>query len=127
MTISASAYVLCAGLDAYLTAMGLQGNIALEGNPIIKAMMAQFGIVAGMVLEKGIVLALAVAIAISAYRGIAKDADWVYVLALTRATKKWMQRKKRYWVAFVPLYLIALAQGLAALSWLYLLIAQDPH
>jgi len=32
-----------------------------------------------------------------------------------------MKRQKRRWVAFIPIYFVAAAQGIAATSWLVLM------
>ena len=64
---------------------------------------------------------LLISIAIVTFNGIEKKADWVYYLALTRITRNWMKRKKRYWVAFVPLYFVAISQGVAVAAWIYLM------
>ena len=116
-----SIYVLFALLDVYFTLRGVNGNITLEGNPVMRYMMVSFGLMGGLIVEKSLVLLVSLLVAIVAVIGIEKEADWVYKLALTRVTRNWMKRKKRYWVAFVPVYFVALAQGLAATSWVYLI------
>ena len=116
-----SIYVLFALLDVYFTLRGVNGNIALEGNPVMRYMMVSFGLRSGLIVEKSLVLFVSLLVAIVAVIGIEKEADWIYYLALTRVTRNWMKRKKRYWVAFVPVYFVALAQGLAATSWVYLI------
>lgn len=121
LKLSISLYVIFASLDSYFTLKGVNGDMALEGNPIIRYMMQEFGMVGGLVIEKSFVLLLAIIVAVIAYKGIDRKANWVYYLALTKWTREWMKRKKRYWVAFIPVYFVALAQGLAAASWVYLL------
>ena len=116
-----SIYALFALLDGYLTLSGINGNIALEGNPVMRYMMVSFGLIGGLIVEKSLVLLVSLLVAIVAVIGIEKEADWIYYLALTRVTRNWMKRKKRYWVAFVPAYFVAVAQGLAATSWVYLI------
>jgi len=115
-------YLLLAGLDTYLTVQGIGGDIELEGNPMMRQIMARFGILGGIVLEKGMVLLIALGVAIVASIGIEKEASWVYFLALTPMTRRWMRRRKRRWVAFLPLYGVALFQGLASASWLYIMM-----
>jgi hypothetical protein len=119
-TIGISLYVLFASLDIYFTLRGINGDISMEGNPVMRSMMVSFGMTAGLIIEKGLVLLISLIVALLAVIGIEKEADWVYYLALTRATRNWMKRKKRYWVAFVPLYFVALAQGVAAAGWVHL-------
>ena len=121
LIISISLYVFFALLDIFFTLKGVHGDIAIEGNPIMRYMMANFGLMGGLVVEKSLVLLLATTVAIASVIGIEKEADWVYYLAFTRVTRNWMKRKKRYWVAFLPLYFVAFSQGLAAASWMYLI------
>ena len=87
----------------------------------MRYMMVSFGLMGGLIIEKIFVFLVALIVAITAFNGIEKRADWVYYLSLTRATRSWMIRKKRYWVAFIPLYFVALSQGVAAMIWGYLI------
>jgi len=121
LIVSIFLYVLFASLDIYFTLGGIDGDVSLEGNPMMRYMMVSFGLMGGLIIEKTIVLLVALIVSIVAGIGIDKKADWVYYLALTRFTRNWMKRKKRYWVAFVPLYFVALSQGVAATSWAYLM------
>ena len=120
LSIGIPLYVLLAALDVYFTLSGINGDIALEGNPVMRYMMASFGPMGGLVIEKSLVFLISLILSIIAFIGIEKEADWVYYLALTRLTRNWMKRKKRYWVAFAPIYFVALAQGVAATSWVLL-------
>jgi len=119
--IGISLYVLFASLDVYFTLKGVSGDITLEGNPVMRYMMFSFGLMGGLIIEKSLVLLISLIVSIVAFIGIEKEADWVYYLAFTPATRNWMKRKKRYWVAFVPIYFVALSQGLAATSWVLLI------
>jgi hypothetical protein len=103
------------------TLKGIDGDISMEGNPLMRYMMARFGLMGGLVFEKSLVLFVALIVATFAFIGIDKEADWVYYLAFTRVTRNWMKRKKRHWVAFLPLYFVAFSQGVAAASWAYLI------
>ena len=115
-------YVLFAVLDTWFTLNGISGDLSLEGNPLMRRMMVIFGQMGGLIIEKILVLVIALIITIFAIIGIHRDSDWIYFLVLTRLIQQWMKRKKRYWLAFVPLYIVALAQGLAAASWAYLMV-----
>ena len=115
-------YLLFAILDTYLTVHGIGGDIELEGNPIIRQIMDRFGILGGILLAKGMVLLIALTLAITASIGIEREAPWVYFLALTPMTRRWMCRRKRRWVAYLPLYGVALFQGLASASWFYIMM-----
>ena len=120
LSIGISLYLLFAIFDVYFTLKGIKGDISLEGNPMMRYMMVSFGLAGGLIIEKTLVFFVALMLALIASRGIEKEAPWVYYLALSRLTRSWMKRKKRYWVAFVPIYLVAIAQGLAASSWVSL-------
>ena len=114
-------YGVFATADTLLTLHGTQGDLALEGNPVMQFMMAIFGPVAGLVLEKLLVAIVATLLAFVVLRGIHAELPWVYRLALTPLSRRWMRHRRRYWIAHLPLYLAALAQGAAALSWAYLI------
>lgn len=122
LTVGVALYVLFAALDSYFTLGGIQGDITLEGNPIMQYMMTRFGPLGGLIIEKALVLVIALAVAIAAAFGIEKDAGWVYYLAITQTTRNWMKREKRRWVAFIPIYFVAAAQGVAAASWILLMV-----
>ncbi|QTA85926.1 Uncharacterized protein dnm_019430 [Desulfonema magnum] len=119
-----AAYILFAGLDVCFTLKGIQGDVFLEGNPLMKYMMESFGPLKGLLIEKTLVFILALTVAVISYSGIEKDSDWIYYLTLSKMTKNWMKRKKRYTIAFIPLYIVAAAQGIAALSWVKLLFSE---
>lgn len=120
LTAGVALYLLFAALDGYFTLEGIQGDITLEGNPVMQFMMTRFGPLSGLIIEKVLVLVIALAVAIVAAIGIEKNAAWVYYLAFTQTTRNWMIRKKRPWVAFIPVYFVAAAQGVAAASWVLL-------
>ena len=124
LSISIFLYVLFASLDTYFTLGGINGNVSLEGNPVMRYMMVRFGLMTGLIIEKILVFLIALILAIVSFIGIDKKSDWVYYLALKQTTRNWMKRKKRYWMAFVPLYFVAISQGLAAMSWAYLLTVE---
>jgi hypothetical protein len=124
LTISISLYAIFAFFDAYFTLKGISGDISLEGNPVMRYMMLNFGLLGGLIVEKTFVFLIALILAIIAFIGIDKKSNWVYYLALTSLTRNWMKRKRRYWVAFVPLYFVALSQGVAATSWVYLMAVE---
>lgn len=113
-------YALCAAADIYLTLHGLQGDPAREGNPLLRQMMQEYGLLTGMLLTKGAILVLLTLLAVFGAKGVEKDAGWLYWFTLPM-TKRWMKQKKRYWIPFVPIYLVALSQAMAAASWYYLL------
>ena len=77
LIISISLYVFFALLDIFFTLKGVHGDIAIEGNPIMRYMMANFGLMGGLIVEKSLVLLLATTVAIAAVIGIEKEVDWV--------------------------------------------------
>ena len=121
LSIAIFLYVLFASLDIYFSLMGFNGDVSLEGNPVMRYMMGTFGMMGGLFVEKSLVFLVALIVAIVSVMGIENEADWVYYVALTRFTQNWMKRKKRYWVAFLPLYFVAFSQGLAAAAWIHLI------
>ena len=121
LTSGLTLYLLFALFDVYFTLQGIQGDITLEGNPVMQYMMSRFGLLGGLVIEKALVMNIALAVAIVAAIGIEKDAAWVYYLAFTQVTRNWMKRRKRLWVAFILIYFVAAAQGIAAASWVLLM------
>ncbi|UCG65644.1 MAG: hypothetical protein JSW12_00875 [Deltaproteobacteria bacterium] len=70
-----SIYVLFALLDVYFTLRGVNGNITLEGNPVMRYMMVSFGLMGGLIVEKSLVLLVSLLVAIVAVIGIEKEAD----------------------------------------------------
>ena len=121
LTVSILLYLIFASLDVYFTLKGIRGDVSLEGNPLMRYMMLNFGLQGGLIIEKCLVFLIALMLAIIAFIGIDKKANWVYYLALTPFTRNWMKQKRRYGVAFVPLYFVAISQGVAAGSWIYLM------
>lgn len=115
--LGSTAFAGAALIDALLTLRGLNGDIALEANPLLRALMQQWGLPVGLLIGKGTVLIGLVLFAVLTVGGIERNAPWVYYLAFFPFSRAWMQRKKRYWIAFAPLYLTALAQLLAGLLW----------
>jgi hypothetical protein len=118
---SISLYLIFAGFDIYFTLQGLNGDLNLEGNPIIKYWMKNYGLLPGLIAGKSIVFLAAFLFALITFTGIKNKSNWVYLMALTAFTRNYMKKKQRYWVAFLPIYFIALSQGMAALCWVWLL------
>jgi hypothetical protein len=114
-------FVTFASTDAWYTLKGLQGDLTLEANAIMRFMMEQFGLVGGLIIEKSLVLVVSLVVALVAAYGIEHEREWVYWLALTPMTKRWMRHKKRRFIAYLPIHLATLAQAIAAFSWVYLI------
>jgi hypothetical protein len=111
-------YALAAAADVAATLMGIGGNPALEGNPILRATMQWLGPAPGLVLQKAIIGAVAVGIAKVGEGAIRRGDPWIWRIPMTRWVRRWMRRGDRSWIAFIPLYAAALAQGIACASWL---------
>ncbi len=112
-------FIIFGSIDIWFTLEGIQGNTSLEGNPIMRTMMDLFGLEFGLILAKALVFAIALILALAAARGIEHESPWVYWLALTPTTRRWMRKRKRRFVAYLPIHLAALAQAFAASSWIY--------
>ncbi len=119
--VGTTLYFQLAGLDIYLTLKGTAGNLSLEGNPVMRFMMTEFGFLGGLLIEKLLVLAAMIFLGVKVGAGIKEKKNWVYYLALTPMTKRWMKRKRRFFVAFIPLYLVDLGQAVAVGLWANLL------
>ena len=117
LRIGIAFYVIGALADGYMTLSGIGGNLALEGNPIVRWVMAQLGPQAGLVAQKTLVGALATLIAVHGSRAIKNREQWIEKVPSTPWGRDWMRRRDRSWIAFLPLYMVATAQALAAASW----------
>lgn len=113
-------YAAGAAADAYFTLGGTGGNLELEGNPIMRWIMAHFGHAAGLVGQKTVIGAGSAFIAVFGARAIKNREQWIEKVPSTRWARAWMRRKDRSWIAYLPLYIVAAAQGLAAASWVVL-------
>ncbi len=117
LLVGSALYLILAGLDVCLTLIGIDGDISMEANPIMQFMMETFGLLPGLVIEKTLVFLSVVIIGLKTGTGIKDRKKWVYYLALTPITKRWMMRKRRYFVAYVPLYLVCIGQAAAVTMW----------
>jgi hypothetical protein len=100
-----------------MTLAGISGDLALEGNPVMRTAMALFGPEAGLILEKFLVGIICFVIAKYGEREIKRDADWIWKIPSTKWVRVWMRRGDRSWIAYAPLYAVAVSQFLAAASW----------
>jgi len=119
LALGSALYVLTALADIGMTLTGMGGDIKLEGNPVMRAVMAHFGLETGLFLEKALVGAICFVIAKYGEREIKRGADWIWKLPSTKRTKAWMRRGDRSWIAYTPLYGVAVSQLLAAASWAF--------
>ncbi|MDE2509671.1 MAG: hypothetical protein KGL74_00995 [Elusimicrobia bacterium] len=116
----AAFYALAACADGRMTLSGTGGAAALEGNPVMRAMMARFGTEGGLWAEKILVGVLCVLIAKFGEREMKRRAPWLDRIPTTKWARAWVRGGDRSWVAYGPLYGTALFQLLAAGSWLWL-------
>ena len=112
-------YALAALIDTRMTLVGLDGDINLEGNPVMRAAMASFGLETGLFLEKALVGAMCFMIAKYGEHEIKRGAGWIWRLPSTKWTRAWMRRGDRSWIAYTPLYATAVSQLLAAAIWVF--------
>lgn len=117
----AAAYALAALADIHWTLKGMEGDLSLEGNAVMRGVMARVGIVNGLWLGKAAVGLLCFAIAKYGEPEIRRGAAWIDKVPSTRRARAWMKSGDRSWIAYIPLYGAALCQLLAAGAWLALL------
>lgn len=96
------------------------GDLALEGNPFLRGLMARLGIVNALFLSKAAVGLGCFFIALYGEPEIRRGAAWIDKVPSTRWARAWMKSGDRAWIAYVPLYGTAASQALAALSWMAL-------
>ncbi len=117
LAIGIGFFALTAFADIRMTLAGMGGNLELEGNPVMRAIMALFGMERGIWLEKALVGVICFVIAKYGEREIKRGAAWIRKVPSTRWARAWMRRQDRSWIAYVPLYGVALSQLVAAASW----------
>ncbi len=71
-------FALTAFADIRMTLAGMGGNLELEGNPLMRTIMALFGIEAGIWLEKALVGLICFVIAKFGEREIKRGAAWIW-------------------------------------------------
>ncbi|MFI5347843.1 MAG: hypothetical protein ACHQ51_15840 [Elusimicrobiota bacterium] len=120
LSVGAAFYALAAFADLRLTVAGTGGAAALEGNPVMRSMMARFGPEAGLWIEKTLVGALCVLIAHYGEREMKRRAPWLDRIPSTKWARDWVKSGDRSWAAYGPLYGAALGQLAAAGSWVWL-------
>jgi hypothetical protein len=120
LAVGSAFYALAAVADIVMTLVGMGGKLELEGNPVMRAVMAHFGLEVGLCLEKALVGVLCFVIAKYGEREIKRGADWIWKIPSTKWARAWMRRGDRSWIAYAPLYAVAASQLLAAASWAFL-------
>ena len=112
-------FALTAVADIRMTLAGMGGVLALEGNPVMRAVMAHLGLEAGLWLGKALVGVVCFVIAQYGEREIKRGADWIWRVPSTKWARAWMKGGDRSWIAYIPLYGVAASQLLAAASWTF--------
>jgi hypothetical protein len=120
LAIGSVLFALTALADIRMTLAGMDGDLELEGNPVMRAVMSAVGAEGGLWLEKGLVGLVCFLIARYGEREIRRGADWIWKVPATRWAKAWMRRGDRSWIAYIPLYGAAISQLAAAASWVWL-------
>ena len=113
-------YAAAASADAHLTLRGLGGDLALEGNPILRMAMAGIGTTPALVLHKLTTGAATAGLAHYGHRAIERKAPWIWRIPMTPWVRRWMQRGNRAWIAFIPICALIAAQLAAVACWLAL-------
>ncbi len=112
-------FALTAVADIRMTLAGMGGVLALEGNPVMRAVMAHVGLEGGLWLGKALVGVVCFVIAQYGEREIKRGADWIWRVPSTKWARAWMKRGDRSWIAYIPLYGVAASQLVAAASWTF--------
>lgn len=110
-------YLTAAIIDAQMTLTGMGGVLELERNLVMRAMMRWLGPEVGLLVQKAAIGGVLILIAVYGERAIRDREPWIWRIASTEWERDWMQRKDRSWIAYVPLYMVAIAQGVAAGIW----------
>ena len=116
--IGIALYLTAAIIDIHMTLTGMGGVLELEGNPVMRAMMQWLGPEAGLLAQKAATGGILVLIAVYGERAIRNREPWVRRIPSTKMARNWMQEKDRSWIAYIPLYTVAVGQALAGASWL---------
>lgn len=118
MPLGCALYILAALADIHWTLKGMDGVLALEGNALMRGLMARVGIANGLLLAKAAVGTVCFAIARYGAPEIRRGAPWIDKVPSTRWARAWMKSGDRSWIAYIPLYGTALSQFLAAAGWI---------
>lgn len=110
-------YAAVALADTYMTLCGVGADLQLEGNPVIRGLMQQLGARMGLAAEKAVVGGCTILIAVVGERAIQRREPWIWKIPTTPCVRRWMRRKDRSWIAFIPLYAASIGQGFAVASW----------
>ncbi len=115
--IGVALYLACALIDIHMTLGGMGGVLDLVGNPVMRATMRWVGIEGALWMLKAAAGAVLTVIAFFGERAIRNQAPWIRKVPSTRFAREWMRKKDRSWIAHIPLYAVAIGQGLAGASW----------
>jgi hypothetical protein len=113
-------YAAVALADTFMTVKGMGGDLALEGNPIMRAAMETLGVEAGLLVQKIAIGAITALIAHFGAPVIRNRSEWIWKIPMTPPVRRWMQRGDRSWIAYIPLHAAIAAQAFAVASWVAL-------
>lgn len=115
-------FLAAALADAALTWLGTGGDPSFEGNPFVRSAMERFG-PWGLLLAKSVAAGVCL-LAVAGFEApLRRRARWLDRIPMLPWTRAWLRSGDRSWVAYVPLYGVALAQLAGALAWAVLLVA----
>ena len=121
LAIGISFYLVSATADAWLTVIGMDGNLDLEANAILRYLMERLGVEPALVLQKLAVGVICVIVARHGKPAIKRKAKWIDHIPMFPRTRRWLASGDRSWIAYIPLYATAVAWALAAAIWAVLL------
>ncbi len=113
----ATLYAAAALADTLLTLEGVGADLQLEGNPVMRGSMQQLGAAMGLATQKAVIGGCTIAIAVVGERAIQRREPWILKIPTTPWVRRWMRRKDRSWIAFIPLYAATIGQAFAVASW----------
>ncbi len=94
-------FSLAAVADIRMTLEGIQGQLELEGNPVMHAFMTMVGPEAGLWIGKAMVGLLCFLVAKYGEREIRRGADWITKVPSTPSARAWMRRGDSSWIAYI--------------------------
>ena len=110
-------YAAVALADTYMTLWGVGADLQLEGNPVMRGLMQQLGATMGLATQKAVIGGCTIVIAVVGERAIQRREPWIWKIPTTPWVRRWMRRKDRSWIAFIPLYAATIGQAFAVASW----------
>jgi len=114
--LGAAIYLTAACVDTHMTLAGLGGNLAMEGNPLLRSTMAWLGPAAGLLAHKLAFGSMMLVIGLLGERALSGRRQTQRGVVRLPWLQAWPDDDCS-WAAYLPLYLCAAGQAVAALSW----------